>query len=267
MTPFVKLQGAGNDFVLLDRTGSPDGAPLPHAARRFCDRRFGIGADGLLVASREDGRLRYRMFNPDGTEAEACGNGLRCFAVWAMAEGHLPPEGGTVLTAVGESSLTPFPGGAEVGMGRYRLAPEEIPANLSGPEPLAYKSGVLGTGVAVGMGNPHVVFTVPRVDAVDLAAVAGVVQADRAAFPNGVNVHLVQPGEPPRVRHFERGAGETLACGSGACAVAVALLSGRPGMVPLSLPGGEVVVTIGPDREVRLAGPAVRVFDGEWTLD
>ena len=152
-------------------------------------------------------------------------------------------------------------------MGPYRLTAEEIGVELTGESPLLYPTALDGFpfGTVVGMGNPHVVFFVDDLRDARLPEFAGRVQAHREVFPESVNVHFAVRGEPTRVRHFERGAGETLACGSGACAVAVALGEGRPGRYVLALPGGEVVVTIDADREVRLAGPAVTVFTGTWS--
>lgn len=242
---FVKMHGAGNDFVLTQT--ADDAAPLSEWARRLCDRRTGIGADGLLVAGPSSvAATRYRMFNPDGSEAESCGNGLRCFAVWAMSGGVLPPEGGAVETARGVLALRPWPGGASVEMGPFAIG------------------GDFEGGVVVGVGNPHVVFEVDDIFAVDVRVEGPRVEND-PAFPARTNVHWVSRiGEPRRVRHWERGAGETLACGSGACAVAVALTGGTPGRVPLALPGGVVEVTVA--DPLILSGPAISVFTGEFEL-
>ncbi len=269
--PFAKFHGARNDFVIVDgRPGAPaHQLDLPALAIAVCDRHAGVGADGLLVASEvttRDAVAHMRMFNPDGSESEMCGNGLRCFARWLADAGELPP---TVADALIQTGAGPL---------RVTLSADGSVSALMGVPTIGERAlaldprvdGVTQTATRVSMGNPHAVFFVPDVDTVPLEHVGPRVET-HAAFPHRTNVEFVQvlARDRLRVRVWERGAGATQACGTGACAAHVAarvhgLASER---ATLELPGGLLEVTWpGDGNPVQLTGPAVRVFDGRWPL-
>lgn len=270
---FSKMHGAGNDFVLLDlRCG--DAPPPPAEVARMADRRRGIGFDQLLTveAATSPGALAaYRIWNADGSIAGQCGNGARCVAAWLRRDGvpmaqrfRLDSPDGPVeaeLRADGEVAIV---------LGHPRFAPAEVPLRLEGPGPehrLATPWGELRFG-AVSMGNPHAVIEVAELAATDVAGIARWLQA-QAVFPEGVNVGFAEIRADDRIalRVYERGAGETLACGSGACAaVAVLVRRGRVGRtVQVDLPGGRLRIDWPTDdAPLRMTGPAAFVFDGEW---
>lgn len=270
---FSKMHGAGNDFVLLDlRRG--DAPPPPAEVARMADRHRGIGFDQLLTveAATSPGALAaYRIWNADGSIAGQCGNGARCVAAWLRRDGvpmaqrfRLDSPDGPVeaeLRADGEVAIV---------LGHPRFAPAEVPLRLEGPGPehrLATPWGELRFG-AVSMGNPHAVIEVAELAATDVAGIARWLQA-QAVFPEGVNVGFAEIRADDRIalRVYERGAGETLACGSGACAaVAVLVRRGRVGRtVQVDLPGGRLRIDWPTDdAPLRMTGPAAFVFDGEW---
>jgi diaminopimelate epimerase len=250
--PVTKMHGARNDFVILDQRTAriPD---LRSFARWVCDRHAGIGADGL-IAVEASGRadVAMRTINADGSEAEMCGNGIRCVARWLDEAGEgdrirYDTDGGVMTTQIlarePEYSI-------RVGMGRPRVSALQDP-NL----PDAWY---------VDVGNPHVILFRPSVEDFDLAAVAGRLQHD-ARFARGTNVHVAAPDGNGSlvVRHWERGAGETMACGTGAVASAavaiVRCIATSP--VRVLVPGGRLKVEWDGAAEAYLIGPAVRVFD------
>jgi diaminopimelate epimerase len=269
---FSKMHGAGNDFVLLDCRG---GAPLPDAAlaRTLGDRHRGVGFDQLLTIEDPVGPgsvARYRIWNTDGSPAQQCGNGARCVAAWLVREGvattpHFrldSPAGPIDVVRVGEARY-------QLAMGFPEFAPERIPFATDrrrDENTLPTAAGELHFG-ELSMGNPHaVIFVDGDVAAVDLATLGPALQA-RPEFAEGVNVGVAQVLAPGRIRLrvYERGAGETLACGSGACAaVAVGILQGRLGReVAVELPGGTLHVAWLDDvTPLTMAGPAAFVFDG-----
>jgi len=272
---FVKMHGIGNDFVMLDGIAD-DLSALNFAsfAVRVCDRRFGVGADGLIVAERaEDGLLRMRMWNPDGSESEMCGNGIRCFARLMAVEGHAPEPTMRVHTGAGILEPTVLSDGrVRVDMGPARLLRGEI--GMEGPpiEPFQEQpvewNGHCMPGTAVSMGNPHLVIFVEDVAAVPLEVWGPAIER-LPLFPHRVNVHFAQTDGKDRIlqRTWERGAGATLACGTGACAVGVAgRITGRTGAeTTIRLPGGELFIECQPDANVFMTGPAETVFEGVWT--
>lgn len=241
---FVKMEGLGNDFVVVRGPYEPD----PETVAAWCDRRHGIGADGVLVVtSLSGGSVRMGYWNADGSPAEMCGNGLRCVARYAYAEGLVHAPDFTVETPVGARSVSVTAGGARVELG---------PVDTTGAV-----TALAGYDLAsVSVGNPHAVAFVDDCYAVPVAAVGPVVEGD-AAYPERTNVEFATVVTPDRIalRVWERGVGETLACGTGAAAtVAEALRSGRTGSaVTVLLPGGELQVEIvagiawieGPARE------------------
>ncbi|MDY0021850.1 diaminopimelate epimerase [Arenimonas caeni] len=273
---FSKMHGAGNDFVVLDLRGGRD-APGPALARRLADRHAGVGCDQLLTiedSAFPDCLARYRIWNADGTPASQCGNGARCVAAWLRREGVATsprfrldsPAGPVQAEALGAGRYA-------IDMGRPRLAPAAIPFRADA-EAVEYRLPLDGGEVAFGavsMGNPHAVIEVADVAAAPVARLGPALQA-RPEFPEGVNVGFAQVLAPDRIRLrvFERGAGETLACGSGACAAVVALV--RRGRLArhafVELPGGTLEITWpADDASVVMAGPTAFVFEGELLLE
>lgn len=272
MIPFTKMQGIGNDFVMIDTLqtdlGSQDLASL---AKAMNDRRFGIGGDGLILLERgHEAPFKMRMFNPDGSESEMCGNGIRCFARLLKGHRHLAEDSVTVETGAGILHLELIDGGkVTVEMGRARLTRGEI--GMQGPPDEKFieqpvEKGLLGT--AVSMGNPHLVIFVDDVEAIDLKA-EGQRLEHFPLFPNRTNVHFIQVLSRTSLlqRTWERGAGATLACGTGACASGVAaFITGRSEPnVEIKLPGGILQLAIDEDLRVRMTGPAETVFEGTWS--
>jgi len=275
---FVKMHGTGNDFVLLRAQG--DEQDWSRLAQAMCDRHYGIGADGLILvlpSSRAD--VGMRMFNPDGSEAEMCGNGLRCVVKYAVDEGLARPRDGgiSVETAVGVLSAQVFgeKGAVErvrVSMGVPRFAPQEIPVLAEGEPPVKdLPLDIEGQRLAVtcvSMGNPHAVHFVERPVAEFPLESIGPKVEHHPLFPQRVNFEVarVLGRERMEARVWERGAGITLACGSGACAAVVAAhLHGLVGeRVDITLPGGVLTVEWDGAGECHLTGPAELVFVGEW---
>lgn len=267
MIPFAKMQGLGNDFVVLDALR--DGPPEDPAAfaRLACDRRLGVGGDGLLLLEQGDAApFRMRMWNPDSSESEMCGNGLRCAAALLRERGHA--EGAVEIETGAGVLRAAFVGDdVTVDMGVARLTRGEI--GMAGPPDETFVEADLDgrTATAVSMGNPHLVLFVPDADEVDLAA-EGTRLEHHPLFPRRTNVHFVQVLGPDeaRVRVWERGAGATLACGTGACAVAVAgVETGRLARrATIRLPGGPLTIEVGEDRRVTMTGPARVVFEGRF---
>lgn len=273
---FVKMHGIGNDFVMLDgiRESFPD-ERLTRLAVEMCDRRFGVGADGIILACRgTKAPLRMRMFNPDGSEGEMCGNGIRCLARFLVDQGHATGPRIEVETGAGVLVLNlQEDGQVTVDMGKARLTKGEVgmkgePAETFVNQPISAE-GVELLGTAVSMGNPHIVFFVDDVGAVPLEQ-WGPLFERHEAFPNRTNVHFAQALSRTHLkqRTWERGAGITLACGTGACACAVAgFLNGKSERnVTVSLPGGDLRIEYKEDGTVFMTGPAQTVFRGEWLL-
>ncbi len=268
------MQGLGNDFVVLDGVRQKlvlDAATI----RALADRRFGVGCDQVLVVepAQGDADFRYRIFNADGGEVEQCGNGARCFVVFVRDHGlsdkrelRVETAGGVIVPRLGDD------GEVTVDMGIPRFRAEDVP--FSGGSGAAEETlDVDGISVVVSvlsMGNPH---AVQRVDDVDRAPVAtqGPRIEHHPRFPNRVNAGYMQvvDRDTIRLRVWERGAGETLACGTGACAAAVAGM--RLGLLDSSVRvitrGGELrIAWHGEGTPVMMTGPAVTVYEGEWPL-
>lgn len=267
--PFVKMEGAGNDYIYLDAiTHAIDTALVPALAVRLSDRHYGVGADGVIVlAASERADCRMLMWNADGTRAEMCGNGIRCLAVLAHEAGHVPSMSMTVESDSGIRQIdliTDAAGaitGASVDMGEVSLVGEPATVTADGAEWTYYPGDA---------GNPHAVIFCDRpVDDVPVARVGSAVQ-QLPAFPQGVNVEFVRVLEDGSLeqRTYERGSGETLACGSGATVAALAaIVTGRlPGPeVSVRLRGGTLIVRRDGSRLV-MAGPARTVFHGEVSM-
>ncbi len=272
---FVKMQGAGNDYVYVDCSEEEPENPN-ELARRISDRHFGVGADGLiLVCPSTVADFKMRIFNADGSEAQMCGNGVRCFAKYVYDRGMTSKETMRIETLAGivKPDLIVEDGRVtkvRVNMGRPRLQRNEIPM-VGGEgrcinEPLEV-GGETFRITAVSMGNPHVVIFV---DDVETAAVAqlGPQIENHPAFPERTNVHFVQVLSPGQAiqRTWERGSGETLACGTGAAATLVAgcLNEKLRAEAVVRVAGGTLEVVWSDDDNVYLTGPAVTVFEGEW---
>jgi len=273
---FVKMHGAGNDYVVLDgiRDELP---PIPPLAARLCDRHFGIGCDQLLVARpSRSADFRMEIFNADGSQVEMCGNGLRAFYKFLRDRGHTQAEEISVETLGGVVRPSwAGPDRVRVDMGPPVLAPAKIPTTLGrgeGPvldEPLEVGGETLRVSCA-SLGNPHAVIFVEDPERAEVERLGPLIER-HAAFPNRTNVEFVTPEGRDRIRQrtWERGAGETLACGSGACAVAVlAMLRGVvDDEVRVELRGGELEIGWkGGDSPVIMTGPAAEVFTGEYPM-
>lgn len=269
---FTKMHGTGNDFVVIDATRARF-QPTPALLRRLTDRRFGVGCDQVLVveaASRPDVDFDYRIFNADGSEVGQCGNGSRCLARFVAAQGLSDKPRLRVRTSTSILELERRADGlVTVNMGAPRFEPRDIPFDARARE-RRYAREVDGQRIefgAVSMGNPHLVMEVPDVDRAPVDTVGPRLEP-HPAFPQRVNVGFLQivSRDRVRLRVYERGAGETLACGSGACAaVAVGRLWGRlDERVTVEVRGGELIIEWqGEGQPVLMTGPAETVFKGE----
>ncbi len=274
---FVKMQGAGNDYVYVD--GFAETVPDPPTlARAVSDRHFGIGSDGMiLILPSAVADVRMQMFNADGSEAEMCGNGVRCVAKYAYDHGLVRERTIRVETAAGVLALELFTDErnlverVRVAMGPPRLTRREIP--MTGP-PEARAIGIelqaldrTFTASCVSMGNPHCVIFVETLADFPVAKYGPALE-HHPAFPNRTNVEFVEVLDPGKIRQrtWERGAGETLACGTGAAAVTVAgVLNGLTNRRLLCcLAGGDLELEWREDGQVFMTGPAVEVFSGEY---
>ena len=280
---FTKMHGIGNDFVMVSCLGADGGTLLAECrswAVQLCDRKFGIGGDGVIaLLPGEAAPFAMRMFNPDGTESEMCGNGIRCFAKFlfdrALTGGkrEVAVETGAGLLHL---QITPGPDGkaatVRVDMGEPVLMPSQIPTVLSETDtsvinrPLTLADRTLHV-TTVSMGNPHAVTFVENVKDYPVDTVGPQVE-HHPAFPRRTNTEFIQVVSDSEIifRVWERGAGATLACGTGACAAVVAcVLNGKTGRsVLVHLPGGDLdIVWSEADNHVYMTGPATEVFTGE----
>ena len=269
---FTKMQGLGNDFVVLD--GVRQALDLgPDTIRAIADRRFGIGCDQVLVVEPAQGEadFRYRIFNGDGGEVEQCGNGARCFVVFVREHGLTDKRAIRVETASG--TIVPSlddDGNVTVDMGVPRFRPEDVPfaGGTGAPEETLDVGGERLVVSVLSMGNPHAVQAVSDVELAPVTTQGPRIE-HHPRFPNRVNAGYMQVVDRAtiRLRVWERGAGETLACGTGACAAVVAGI--RRGLldspVRVIARGGELrIAWQGEGTPVMMTGPAVTVFEGEW---
>ena len=264
-TPFIKMHGLGNDFVVLDARETP----LPAISMKFscsiADRHTGIGCDQIIVLEPSDMQaFKMRIFNSDGGEVEACGNATRAVAM-------LHGEPAMIETAGGVLALEPSVYGATVDMGAPRFEWNEVPLDYAMDTltmPVGW--GELRNPVAVNVGNPHVVFFVEDADAIDMATLGPEIETD-PLFPERINVNVASGlGEDHlKLNVWERGAGLTRACGTGACATAVAAI--RRGLVgnavTVTLPGGDLFIEWSEGTTIRMTGPAKESFRGEFEWD
>ena len=279
---FTKMHGAGNDFVVLDlRDGRA--APDTELCRALADRHMGVGCDQILTieAPRSAGAVAsYQIWNADGSAAQQCGNGARCIAAWLVRDGIAPAQGGFAIDSpAGRHAVArDAQGRFEIDMGAPRFAPAEVPLAGYAREQDEYVLEVALRQAqderiqvrfgAVSMGNPHALIEVDDLDATPVERIGQALQA-HPAFTESVNVGFAQVLAPDRIRLrvYERGAGETLACGSGACA-AVAVLAKRGRIDParriaVSLPGGELQIHYDlAEGRIMMAGPVAFVFEG-----
>lgn len=268
---FTKMEAAGNDFVLLDDAGWPAG-DWERVAQAVCDRRFGVGADGLLVVSAsEHADFRFRMFNPDGTE-DHCGNGLRCaFVYYAAGQPGRDRFTAQTLAGVREGEVLrgTFPPRARVDMGEPALAPGSVPAAFTGDTAVDVPLEVGGETILItslSTGTAHtVVFAPHQTWAARFERLSPLIEL-HPAFPERTSVLWVDSAERGRLRLriWERGVGETLSCGTGACAAAVAWrLHGGPDRVDVASQGGTLTVDWPGHGPILLEGTARTVFTGE----
>jgi diaminopimelate epimerase len=266
---FTKMHGAGNDYVYVDGFSENIADPV-ELARAVSDRHFGIGGDGLiLILPSHQADVRMRIFNADGSEAEMCGNGLRCVAKYAYDHGRVNALAITVETGAGRLPVEMFtnPAGrvdrVRVNMGRPRLTRAEIPmTGPAGERVIDHELTVLDRTFrinCVSMGNPHCVIFVDDVATFPVATYGPAIE-HHALFPHRINVEFVEviSSNEVRQRTWERGAGETLACGTGSAAVTVA------GFLTNHLAGGDLAMSWDGSGEVFMIGPAVEVFTGEY---
>ena len=275
---FTKMEGLGNDFIILDdRTGALENhLPYPDMAKKLCSRHFGIGGDGIILvlnSLKED--IRFRIFNSDGSEAQMCGNGMRCFAKYLFETGiitlprfHVETPAGRVTPEVilnNENQVTAI----RVDMGEPFLEPHRVPFCTDEPDKRLHPF-TLGEQTLyltpVSMGNPHAVVIVADVEKVDVKKTGQVIET-HPSFPEKTNVEFIDIVNPKEInmRVWERGAGETLACGTGACAAVVAAhLNGKTQTdVTVHLAGGDLSIQW--DRQtnhLHKTGPATLVFKG-----
>ncbi|HLD09393.1 MAG TPA: diaminopimelate epimerase [Methylophilaceae bacterium] len=279
---FTKMHGIGNDFVVIDAI-SQTVALTATQIQQIADRHFGVGCDQLLLVERAtlpDADFRYRIFNADGGEVEQCGNGARCFVQFVHDKGLTQKTEIRVETASGIITLKLEDNGqVTVNMGAPYFAPKDIPFT-SDETTLVYALDVAGTQVkisALSIGNPHAVQIVDNVDTAPVALQGPLIES-HSRFPQRVNAGFMQIVDTQhiRLRVFERGSGETLACGTGACAAVVAGI--RLGLlqspVKVSMHGGELSITWAGDSHldrtnapVWMTGPAVTVFEGEIEIE
>lgn len=274
---FTKMQGCGNDYIYVDCFRQPMPHDPPALSRAISDRHFGVGGDGLiLICPSEKADARMRMYNADGSESEMCGNGIRCVAKFVYDRGLVRKSPLTIETGRGVLTLElQLSGGivqqVRVDMGEPILKAERIPTTLSGEPPL---DAALDLGdqtlhvTCVSMGNPHCVAFVDEITDGHVLGLGPRIER-HAVFPRRVNAEFVRVNRPDDVtmRVWERGSGETLACGTGACAVAVAgHLTGRTQRrITVHLLGGDLQLNWSEvDNHVYMTGPAVEVFQGEW---
>lgn len=263
---FHKMHGLGNDFVIVDarpETGNAAFDVSSALARAIADRRTGVGCDQLIVLEPSDAAdLRMRIWNSDGGEVESCGNATRCVMQLTGAK-RIETDGGILE---GED----FGDEVEVSLGEPRFGWDDIPiAYATDTNPLPMSWDGLARPMALSVGNPHVVFFVPDVSAVPLDELGPKIEHD-PAFPERINVNVAQADHNGIVLlTWERGAGITLACGTGACATTVAAIRSKRAASPVkvTMPGGSLTITWEPGQPIRMRGAATHVFEGELDLE
>ena len=274
---FTKMQGCANDYIYLDCRASGVPADISALAQKLSARHFSVGADGIIcvcapVTPGADGRMR--MFNADGSEGRMCGNGIRCVAQWLRT--HAPECADKPLlkldTQSGLKTLRyQWDGRWQVEMGAYSTLPADLPAVNMGTDPLVGRTltvnGTDWTVTCINVGNPHCVTVVGDVDSLKLEEV-GPAFEHHPNFPEQVNTEFVEVTDPThlKMRVWERGSGETWACGTGACATAAALtelgICPRGEDIHIALRGGELVIRLLPGDQLLMTGPTETVYEG-----
>lgn len=274
---FTKMQGCGNDYIYVDCMSQPPPADPAALSKAISDRHFGVGGDGLILICESDkADTRMRMFNADGSEAEMCGNGVRCVAKYVHDHGLVKKPAITVETGRGVLSLELETRNGKVhqvrvDMGEPILVADKIPTTLPGNPPVDVPLNVSDhnfRATCVSMGNPHCVIYVNEITDALVHGIGPRIETG-PAFPRRTNVEFVRVNGPSEItmRVWERGSGETLACGTGACAVAVAgvLTKRTERKIVAHLPGGDLHLHWSEkDNHVYMTGPAVEVFSGDW---
>lgn len=280
MLEFSKYQATGNDFILIDDMESMISLS-PEQVRLLCDRHYGIGADGLIIARKSPVADAYMLFyNSDGSIAEMCGNGIRCFAKFLYDQGIVNKKTMSIETKAGVKEVELFfergnAIGARVKMGKVSFLGKDIPTTLVGPDEEAVEVPLKVDGIelivtCVSVGNPHCVVLVDEVERIKLDKIGPLIE-NHNAFPNRTNVEFATIVSPNhiKVRVWERGAGATLACGTGAVATAAAAC--RSGMcsypVRIDLPGGHLFVEFDDEKNAHLEGVAEHVFNGFLSVE
>lgn len=277
---FSKYQGLGNDFILLDNRHSPDPLVSPEQAAEMCNRHFGIGADGVIFAlpGTEDTEYTMRIFNSDGSEPEMCGNGIRCLAKFiADLEGNTEVNKSYRISTLAGVIIPKLESSGEVtvDMGKPQLIADKIPTTLASvnnqvvAQPLTVDNHSWSV-TAVSMGNPHCITFVEDTSVIDLEKI-GPLFEHHNAFPQRTNTEFIQvvSSDYLKMRVWERGAGITLACGTGACATVVAGVLNKKcdRTCTVELPGGCLEITWSEtDDKVYMTGPATLVFKGKYLL-
>ena len=259
---FHKMHGLGNDFVIVDAREQPF-VVTPALAKAIADRRTGIGCDQLIVLQPSaTADLKMRIWNQDGGEVESCGNATRC-VIHLTGVQTIDTDGGLLTGADLGAEV-------EVAIGEPRFGWDEIPlayATETNPLPMAWDE--LENPIALNIGNPHVVFFVNDLSAIPVEEIGPTIEND-AVFPERINVNFAQvDADGIRLKTWERGAGLTLACGTGACATAVAAIRSKRAHSPVkvTMPGGSLAITWAPGEPIRMRGTATHVFDGELDVD
>ncbi|HZV17368.1 MAG TPA: diaminopimelate epimerase [Sphingobium sp.] len=261
---FAKMHGLGNDFVVIDVRAHPV-AMTEALARAIADRKTGVGCDQLiLIGNAERADVSMRIFNQDGSEVAACGNATRCVPLFVGRDVLIETKAGLLHAARDGDFIS-------VDMGEPRFGWEQVPLAYAMDTltmPASWED--LPAPAAVNVGNPHVVFFLDDPDAADMARLGPLIETD-PLFPERVNVNFAHVERPDHIRLtvWERGAGFTRACGTGACATAVAAIRRKLaiGPVRVSLPGGDLVIDWAPGGTITMTGPATHVFDGTLDLD
>ena len=273
---FIKMHGLGNDFVFLDHFSVSTDVNYPNLAEKVCHRQFGVGGDGLaVILPSKVADAQMRIFNPDGSEPEMCGNAIRCFARYVYDQAIVTNNPMKVETLAGVLTLDlniqeGQVQGVRVDMGEPILRPDLIPVQGQGESVVGQSLEVLGETLlytAVSMGNPHCVIFVDDFTTLDFERVGAEIEK-HPLFPRKTNVEFIHVDSPSEMtmKVWERGAGPTLACGTGACGstVAAVLNHKTDRAVTVHLPGGDLFIEWGPDNHVYMTGPATYVFSGEW---
>jgi len=273
---FTKMHGIGNDFIIIDNLSQRfNSEQLRHLSKTLCHRHYGVGSDGLIILEPSSiTNFQMRMFNPDGSESEACGNGTRCFARYLIEKKHIASTLFSVQTTKNILEIEIQKNEhITVNMGKPMFTRKEI--GITGdPDSMFFEETIMIQdvelkGTAVSMGNPHLVIFTDHVEEIPLPK-WGPILENHPLFLNRTNVHFVQLIDQTNLiqRTWERGAGITLACGSGACAVAVAAhhTKNTDQKVNIKLPGGNLQINYFAHKEVKMTGPTETVFQGFWNF-